>query len=69
VESIEGGAGRGGAAEQFEVSVSAAIPWMQRFARFASAPPEPSGGERVACGCACALVSPVDHLASGFNPG
>ena len=44
VASIEAGASRHEAAEQFAVSVSSAIRWMQRFVRFGSAAAKPSGG-------------------------
>ena len=38
------GASRHEAAERFDVSVSSAIRWMQRFLRFGSAAAKPSGG-------------------------
>ncbi len=44
VESVETGASRREAAERFEVSVSSAIRWMQRFVQFGSAAAKPSGG-------------------------
>jgi transposase len=44
VASIEAGASRHEAAERFDVSVSSAIRWMQRFLRFGSAAAKPSGG-------------------------
>jgi transposase len=44
VLSVEGGATRHEAAEQFEVSVSSAIRWMQRFVQFGNAAAKPSGG-------------------------
>lgn len=44
VASVEAGASRHEAAERFEVSVSSAIRWMQRFVRFGNAAAKPSGG-------------------------
>jgi transposase len=44
VALIEAGASRHEAAEQFAVSVSSAIRWMQRFVRVGSAAAKPSGG-------------------------
>ena len=44
VKSVETGASRHEAAEQFEVSVSSAIRWMQRFVQFGNAAANPSGG-------------------------
>lgn len=44
VECVEGGASRHEAAERFEVSVSSAIRWVQRFVQFGSAAAKPSGG-------------------------
>jgi transposase len=44
VESVEAGASRHEAAESFEVSVSSAIRWMQRFVQFGSAAAKSSGG-------------------------
>jgi transposase len=44
VECIEAGASRREAAERFEVSVSSAVRWMQRFVQFGSAAAKPSGG-------------------------
>ncbi len=44
VAAIEAGASRHEAAEQFAVSVSSAIRWMQRFVRVGSAAAKPSGG-------------------------
>jgi hypothetical protein len=67
VLSVEAGATRHEAAEQFEVSVSCAIRWMQRFVQFGNAAAKPSGGH-VGIGSACALVSQVDRRVAGFNP-
>ena len=44
VECVEAGASRHEAAERFEVSVSSAVRWMQRFVRFGSVAAKPSGG-------------------------
>jgi transposase len=44
VECIEAGASRREAAERFEVSVSSAVRWMQRFVQFGNAAAKPSGG-------------------------
>ena len=44
VEYVEAGASRHEAAERFEVSVSSAVRWMQRFVRFGSVAAKPSGG-------------------------
>jgi transposase len=44
VECVEAGASRHEAAERFEVSVSSAVRWMQRFVQFGNAAAKPSGG-------------------------
>jgi transposase len=44
VASVEAGASRHEAAERFEVSVSSAILWVQRFVRLGSAAAKPIGG-------------------------
>ena len=44
VECVEAGASRHEAAERYEVSVSSAVRWMQRFVRFGSVAAKPSGG-------------------------
>jgi transposase len=44
VASVEAGASRHEAAERFEVSVSSAIRWMQRFVRFGNAAAKAIGG-------------------------
>ena len=44
VASVEAGASRHEAAERFEVSVSSAIRWVQRYVRFGSAAANPIGG-------------------------
>ena len=41
---VEGGGSRRGAAEQFEVSVSSAIRWVQRFREDGTCEPTPRGG-------------------------
>jgi transposase len=41
---VEGGGSRRGAAEQFEVSASSAIRWVQRFREDGSCEPMPRGG-------------------------
>ena len=42
VECVEARASRHEAAERFEVSVSSAVRWMQRFVRFGSVAAKPS---------------------------
>jgi transposase len=44
VASVEAGASRHEAADRFEVSVSSAIRWVQRFMREGSAAAKPLGG-------------------------
>jgi transposase len=44
VECVEAGASRHEAEERFDVSVSSAVRWMQRFVQFGSAAAKPSGG-------------------------
>jgi len=56
VECVEAGASRHEAAERFEVSVSSAIRWMQRFVRSGNAAAQPSGGS----------TSPLDAHAPWF---
>jgi transposase len=46
VECVEAGASRHEAAERFEVSVSSAVRWMQRFVRFGSVAAKPSAAAR-----------------------
>jgi transposase len=57
VASIEAGASRHEAAERFDVSVSSAIRWMQRFLRFDSSAAKPSGGS----------TSPLKRMRLGFS--
>ena len=44
IDFVEGGGSRRGAAEQFEVSVSSAIRWVQRFREDGTCEPMPRGG-------------------------
>src|ERR1700732_4176803 len=44
IDFVEGGGSRRGAAEQFEVSVSSAIRWVQRFRDDGTCEPMPRGG-------------------------
>lgn len=44
VAAIEAGASRHEAAERFEVSISSAIRWMQRFVQSGTAAAKPMGG-------------------------
>ena len=44
IDFVEGGGSRRGAAEQFEVSVSSAIRWMQRFREDGTCESMPRGG-------------------------
>src|SRR6267154_5948453 len=44
IDFVEGGGSRRGAAEQFEVSVSSAIRWVQRFREDGTCEPTPRGG-------------------------
>jgi transposase len=44
IESVETGASRREAAERFEVSVSSAVKWVQRWRARSSAAPKPRGG-------------------------
>src|SRR6476620_623394 len=53
IEAVEGGASRRGAAERFEVSVSSAVKWLQRWHESQSAVPKPRGGS----------VSPLEEFA------
>ena len=54
VESVETGASRREAAERFEVSVSSAIKWLQRWRESRSAAPKPRGGS----------ISPLEEFAT-----
>ena len=44
IDFVEGGGSRRGAAEQFEVSASSAIRWVQRFRENGTCEPTPRGG-------------------------
>jgi transposase len=53
IEAVEMGASRHEAAERFEVSVSSAVKWLQRWHKGRSAAPKPRGGS----------VSPLEKCA------
>ena len=54
IEAVEMGASRREAAERFEVSVSSAVRWLQRWYESRSAAPKPRGGG----------VSPLEEVAA-----
>jgi transposase len=54
IEAVEMGASRHEAAERFEVSVSSAVKWLQRWREIRSAAPKPRGGS----------VSPLERRAA-----
>src|SRR5438132_1343916 len=54
IEAVEKGASRREAAEHFDVSVSSAIKWLQRWHESKSAAPKPRGGS----------VSPLEEFAA-----
>jgi transposase len=54
IEAVEMGASRHEAAERFEVSVSSAVKWLQRWRESRSAAPKPRGGS----------VSPLERRAA-----
>ena len=56
IEAVETGASRHEAAERFEVSVSSAIKWLQRWHESRSAAPKPRGGS----------VSPLQEFATAI---
>src|SRR5437763_16674188 len=56
VEAVETGASRREAAERFEVSVSSAIKWLQRWREQRSAAPKPRGGS----------ISPLEAFATAI---
>ena len=56
IEAVETGASRREAAERFEVSVSSAIKWLQRWHEKRSAAPKPRGGS----------VSPLEAFATAI---
>src|ERR1700675_137056 len=53
IEAVEAGASRREAAECFEVSVSSAVKWLQRWRESMSAAPKPRGGS----------ISPLEEYA------
>jgi Transposase len=65
VECVEAGASRHEAAERFEVSVSSAVRWMQRWERRR----QTKRRQHVAVGSACGLASRTGRQASGFDSG
>lgn len=56
IEAVEMGASRHEAADRFEVSVSSAVKWLQRWHESKSAAPKPRGGS----------VSPLEAYAKGI---
>src|SRR5437868_5676419 len=54
IEAVETGASRREAAERFEVSVSSAVKWLQRWRERRSAAPKPRGGS----------ISPLEEFAA-----
>jgi transposase len=54
IEAVEAGASRREAAERFEVSVSSAIRWVERWQESGSAVPKPRGGS----------ISPLEESAA-----
>ena len=56
IEAVETGASRREAAERFEVSVSSAIKWLQRWDEKRSAAPKPRGGS----------ISPLEAFATAI---
>ena len=56
IEAVETGASRREAAERFEVSVSSAIKWLQRWDEKRSAVPKPRGGS----------ISPLEAFATAI---
>ena len=56
IEAVETGASRHDAAKRFEVSVSSAIKWLQRWHESRSAAPKPRGGS----------VSPLEEFATAI---
>ena len=54
VEAVKAGASRREAAERFEVSVSSAVKWLQRWRESRSAAPKPRGGR----------ISPLEEFAA-----
>jgi transposase len=56
IEAVETGASRHEAAERFEVSVSSAVKWLQRWRQSRNATPKPRGGS----------ISPLEEFATGI---
>jgi transposase len=54
IEAVEAGASRREAADRFEVSVSSAVKWLQRWGENRSAAPKPRGGS----------ISPLEEFAT-----
>src|SRR6266403_3876267 len=54
IEAVDAGASRREAAECFEVSVSSAVKWLQRWRESRSAAPKPRGGS----------ISPLEEFAA-----
>ena len=54
IEAVESGASRREAAEEFEISVSSAVKWLQRWQESGNAVPKPRGGS----------VSPLEKYAA-----
>src|ERR1700675_171260 len=53
IEAVEGGASRRETADRFEVSVSSAVKWLQRWHESKSSAPKPRGGS----------ISPLEEFA------
>src|SRR5438552_9305937 len=53
IEAVETGASRREAAERFEVSVSSAVKWLQRWRESRSAAPKPTRRKRISAGEVC----------------
>ena len=66
IDFVEGGGSRREAAEQFDVSVSSAIRWVQRFRENGTFEPMPSGGSTSPFGEALA-ADPRPHQ-RGIGP-
>jgi transposase len=65
IDFVEGGGSRRGAAEQFEVSVSSAIRWVQRFREDGNLRTDASRREYFALGEAFAADSGTRQRATG----
>src|SRR5271157_6425707 len=57
IEAAELGTSRREAAERFEVSVSSAVKWLQRWRESGSAAPKPRGGQRFSIGRAARVLA------------